>query len=225
MAAEISSKTVRFEDLFTVMGRLLTRLYSQWIRATFPFAAVGNRLSVHYSTILSRYIAPRIRLGNSVIIRRNTWINILENAEGDTNIIIDDRTCINAQCTISAKKRIHIESDVMVSSNALIMDHNHAYETVGTAIAEQGTTPGGTILIEKGCWIGHGAAIICNQDELIIGHNSVIAANSLVTRSCPPYSVLVGNPARRVKAFDSEKGGWVGGNSRVAVGATDDPDN
>ena len=129
---------------------------------------------------------------------------------GGVKIVIDDHCVINAQAVISAKNNIHLERNVMVSACALIMDHNHAYEDVAKPIQGQGSTPGGTIRIEQGCWIGHGAAIVCGKGELVIGRNSVIAANALVARSFPPYSVIVGNPARLARKFDSVKGIWVG---------------
>jgi acetyltransferase-like isoleucine patch superfamily enzyme len=118
---------------------------------------------------------------------------------------------------IFAKIKIHLERDVMVSACALIMDHNHAYEDIGLPIQAQGLTPGGTIRIEQGCWIGHGAAIVCGQGELVLGRNSVVAANALVTRSFPPNSVIVGNPARLARYFDPAKGTWVAGTSHSVV--------
>jgi len=162
-------------------------------------------------------MAHRIKVGNSVIIRNNAWLNVLPEAEGKCNLTIEDYCCINAQCTISARNHIHLERSVMVSACALIMDHNHAYEDIEVSIREQSTTRGGTIRIEEGCWIGHGAAIICGQGDLVLGRNSVVAANALVTRSFPPYSVVVGNPARLAKQFDTAKGLWVGGTSRVLM--------
>ncbi len=118
----------------------------------------------------------------------------------------------------SARNYIHIESDVDYFASVLIMDHNHEYGDVTRPIKVQGLSAGGTIRIEQGCWIGHGAAIVCNQGELVLGRNSVVAANALVTRSFPPYSVLVGNPARLAKQFDPVKGIWIGGSSRPASG-------
>lgn len=93
----------------------------------------------------------------------------------------------------------------------LIQDHNHAYEDIELPIRTQGLTPGGIIRIEQGYWIGNGAAIVCNQGELVIGRNGVVAANALVTRSFPPRSVIVGNLARMARQSDTEKGIWVGG--------------
>jgi acetyltransferase-like isoleucine patch superfamily enzyme len=105
------------------------------------------------------------------------------------------------------------------------MDHNHAFEDVNVSIADQGITEGGTILIGEGCWVGFGAAIVCSKGELIIGRHSVIGANSVVTRSVPPYSVVTGNPARVVKSYDPVKEEWVIGSSKVAFREKATPDS
>ncbi len=53
--------------------------------------------------------------------------------------------------------------------------------------------------------------------ELVIGKNSVIGVNAVVTRSVPAYSVVTGNPARVVKQFDPAKGAWVLGSAAPAT--------
>jgi acetyltransferase-like isoleucine patch superfamily enzyme len=163
-------------------------------------------------------MAPAIKLGNSVMIRKDAWLNTfdLSGAPGELKIVIDDNCLIGARDVISAKNCIHIERDVIIGTSVLIQDHNHAYEDISVPIKHQGLMPGGTIRIEQGCWIGHNAAIVCNQGELVIGRNSVVAANALVTKSCPPYSVMVGNPARLARQFDPAKGVWLGGGGRVS---------
>lgn len=205
------------EDPLILASRALTKLHSWWVSVTYPFASVGRNLSVHSTTIWSRRNAPAIRIGNSVMIRNHAWINTFDihDAADGVKIDIGDRCVINAQCVISAKNKIVIERDVMISACSLVMDHNHAYEDVTRTIQDQGATEGGTIRIEEGCWIGHGAAIVCGQGELVLGRNCVVAANSLVTRSFPPYSVIVGNPARLAKQFDPEKGSWIGVGART----------
>ncbi|MGB9433504.1 MAG: acyltransferase [Candidatus Acidiferrum sp.] len=211
--------SARFEDPLNLFSHVFTKLYSVWLRGTYPFASVGSNLSIHPTIVLSRRVAPGIKMGSFVIIRNNVWLNTVDVAEseGGIKIVIDDHCVINAQAVISAKNNIHLERDVMVSACALIMDHNHAYEDIGKPIQAQGSTRGGTIRIEQGCWVGHGAAIVCGQGELVIGRNSVVAANALVTRSFPPYSVIVGNPARLARIFDTVKGTWVGGSERTVV--------
>lgn len=219
MPDSIRKPGARFEDPLSLFSKAITKLYSLWVSATYPFASNGGNLSIHYSTLLSRRMAPAIKLGNSVIIRNHAWLNTFDLSEVDSEakIIIDDHCVVNAQSVISAKNNIHLECDVMVSACALIMDHNHAYENIALPIKAQGLTVGGTIRIEQGCWIGHGAAIVCGQGELVIGRNSVVAANALVTRSFPPYSVIVGNPARLARQFDTAKGIWVGGSVHPVV--------
>jgi acetyltransferase-like isoleucine patch superfamily enzyme len=217
MPEYVGKPLVRLEDPFTLFSRAITRLYSLWVRATYPFASIGNNLLIDHTTILNRRVAPGIKLGNSVIFRNYAWVNTfdLSGIKGDVKIVIEDHCVINAQCVISAKNKIHLEPYVMVSACSLIMDHNHAYEDIGAPIQKQGLTPGGTIRIEEGCWIGHGAAIVCSQGELVLGRNSVVAANALVTRSFPPNSVIVGNPARLARQFDPAKGIWLGGAGRA----------
>ena len=42
-----------------------------------------------------------------------------------------------------------------------------------------------------------------------IGRNSIIGANSVVTRDIPPYSIAVGSPARVVRTWSRELKAWV----------------
>ena len=221
MTDVVPSRTVPFEDPLTSVAAAVAKLHTVWRKATYPFASFGRGVWIHPSAMLSRTIAPAIELGDFVIIRNHAWLNSFDIAgPGDVKITIGDHTVVNAQCVISAKNRIHIEDHVMVSACSLVMDHNHAYEDVTRPIQQQGASPGGTIRIEQGCWIGHGAAIVCNQGELVLGRNCIVAANSLVTRSFPPYSVIVGNPARVAKQFDPEQQVWLGSGTRTAAPQT-----
>jgi len=199
------------EDPLRLLARLPTGLYSLWVRATYPFASIGRGVRVHYTWDFRKYLAHRVKLGNSVMIGKDVHFGVYcpKEEKGNPMLIIDDETVIMNRVQISARNCIHIERKVIVSSSVVIMDHNHAYKNVTLPIMEQGLTTGGAVRIEQGCWIGHGAAIVCNQGELVLGRNSVIAANALVTKSCPPYSVLVGNPARIARYFDPAKGVWM----------------
>ena len=42
-----------------------------------------------------------------------------------------------------------------------------------------------------------------------IGKNSVIGANSVVTKDIPDYCVAVGAPAKVIKKYDFESGKWL----------------
>jgi acetyltransferase-like isoleucine patch superfamily enzyme len=204
------------EDPLRVISRTLTKVYTLWLSATYPFASRGRNLSIHYTCDLQRPMAHRIKLGNSVLIAKDVWLSVFVPLEenGEPVIIVDDGCIIARRAQISAKNCIHLERDVLLSPSVLIQDHSHAYQDVTLPIKEQGATEGGRIRIGQGCWIGQGAAIICNKGELILGRNCVVAVNAVVTRSFPPYSVISGNPARVVSQFDPVKGVWVLGSSR-----------
>ena len=206
-----------FEDPLMLLPRLLIRLYSTWARRTYPFAAIGHDVEIHPSLNLPKYLAHRVKLGNSVRIDKDVELGVscphrLE--AGEPVIVIDDGCVIARRSQISARNGVHLEPDVILSASVLIMDHGHSYEDIAVPIKKQGITDGGRIRIGRGCWIGHAAAIICEKGELILGCNSVVGANAVVTRSVPPYSVVSGNPARVVKHFDPAKGLWALGSSR-----------
>ena len=209
-------------DPLSLAPRVLRKLYNIWVNATYPFASRGRDFWIHYTCELDKSTAHRIRLGNQVLLGRDVWLQVLTPPEekGEPVIVIDDASVIGPRSTICAKNRIHVESDVIAGPSALIMDHSHVHEDVRTPIKQQGLTRGGRIRIGQGCWIGNGAAILCDKGELVLGRNCIVAANALVTRSFPPYCLIAGNPARVVKHFDAVKGIWVPGPvSRLASDA------
>jgi acetyltransferase-like isoleucine patch superfamily enzyme len=52
------------------------------------------------------------------------------------------------------------------------------------------------VVIEDRVWIGARAIVL---KGVTIGHDSVVGAGAIVTRSIPPYSVAVGQPARVIR--------------------------
>jgi acetyltransferase-like isoleucine patch superfamily enzyme len=198
------------EDPLAILPRIATKLHSMWLARTYPFVSVGRRFSIHYSCDLRRSTAHRIRIGNDVILARDVWINIPNVPDTpEPVIILEDGCAMGRRAVISARNQIHIKRNTIFGPSVLVMDHNHGFEDVTRPIRDQGETKGGTIRIEEGCWIGFGTAIVCSQGELVIGQNSVIGANSVLTRSVPPFSVVIGNPARIVKQFDPSKEEWI----------------
>jgi len=198
------------EDPLSLFSRLSSKLYTLWIAYTYPFAAIGKNVSVHRSCDLSRSRARFISIGNDVILGKEVWLNVPDISICHRPAIVIEEGCgIGRRAVISAKNQVHIGRNTIFGPSVLIMDHNHEYRDVAHPIAHQPMTPGGTIRIEEGCWIGFGAAIVCSRGKLVIGKNCVIGANSVVSRSVPDYSVVTGNPARIVKRYDPGSQTWV----------------
>lgn len=183
---------------------------------SYPFASIGSKVSIDYTCSIDRMNAHRIKLGSYIRMEKyaSLGVSLPVEEEGDPVIVIEDNCVIHWRSQIGAKNLIHIERDVLIAQDVLIVDQNHAYEDITIPVAEQGFTDGGRIRIGQGTFIAHGAAIICSQGELVLGRNCVVAAHAVVTRSAPAYSVLYGNPAKIIRQFDPVKQAWVVGPAR-----------
>jgi acetyltransferase-like isoleucine patch superfamily enzyme len=198
------------EDPIYLLGRFLTRLHTEWIRRTYPFARFGSGTSIHYSCDVRRPMARFISLANRVFVAPDVWLNVtVDSFETSPKIILGTGCKIGRRSTISARNKIELEEDVLLAPSVLLMDHNHQYENPDVPIHAQGNSEGGRIRIERNCWLGHGAVVFCGRGELVLGHNCVVGANAVVTKSFPPGSVLAGNPAHMVKRYDPEAKEWV----------------
>lgn len=119
------------------------------------------------------------------LLNDNSKINVYSG-----NLKIED-AYIGENCTIHVYNQISIGSGTIISWNVNIMDgdgHSIYYD-------DKDNSPK-PIVIEENVWIGHNAVIL---KGLTIGKGSVVAADSVVTKSIPPYSLVAGNPARIVK--------------------------
>lgn len=208
VGAERSSMAA--DDPLFIFARISRALNTFWLRHTYPFAYFGRGVTVRHSCDIDRSMSPLISLGNNVELFSDVWLAVAPGSRTPEPKIMLGKGCkIGRRSTISARNRIELEADVLLAPSVLIMDHNHEYSDIEKPIHVQGVTGGGRILIEKNCWLGHGAAIVCNHGDLVIGRNSVVGANAVVTRSFPPFSVIAGNPAKVVRTYDPQQKKWV----------------
>ena len=94
---------------------------------------------------------------------------------------------------------IHIEDGVWIASETLFLCHRRVlndycvgddYNKLGYKIED--------IYLKKGCCIGMKSIVM---PGVTIGEGAIVGVGSLVTKDVPPYSVVVGNPAKVVKTF------------------------
>lgn len=136
-------------------------------------------------------------LGNDSTIEDFSTVN---NGVGD--VIIGDRTRIGMSNVIIGP--VSIGCDVMFAQNIVLSGLNHGYEDINISPRYQPVTKK-KIVVEDEVWIGANSVIVAG---VTIGKHSVIAAGSIVTKNVPPYSVVVGNPAKIIKQYNPQKGIW-----------------
>ncbi len=203
------------EDPLTWLPRTAGKLRTLWLKWTYSFASFGRGSWAHYSFHVERSIARYICIGEDVGFGRDARLDVsLAPSTNSPAIILEQGSGLQRRCVISARNRIHVMRNVIFGPSVLVVDHNCEIEKGTEPAGRTQEAGGGTIRIEEECWIGFGASIICKQGELVIGRHCVVAANSVVRSSIPPYSVVMGDPARVVKQYDPSKGKWVLGCAR-----------
>lgn len=100
---------------------------------------------------------------------------------------------------------VTIGNNVILAQNIVMSGLNHNYTNIEVPIYLQGETIA-NITIEDDCWIGANAVITAG---VTVGKHSVVAGGAVVTKSIPPFSVAVGNPARVIKQYDFESKAWI----------------
>ncbi len=111
-------------------------------------------------------------------------------------LIVGDSSGLNGTSIVSYIS-VKIGNGVLFGPQVLIMDSDgHPADRRLPDITENKKIA--PVIIEDNAWIGYGAIIM---KGVTIGHHSVVAANSVVTKSVPPHCVAAGNPARIIKEF------------------------
>ena len=160
------------------------------------------QLSTFFSWVWDMMWAPIFKrsmkyCGKEVYIRpMSSDIKGLENLSiGDGSLIPKGSTfyCTRAELTIGKK--------VLFGPKPTIITGDHRFDIVGKYIIdipdnEKTADLDAPVIIEDDCWIGANVTIL---KGVTIGRGSVIAAGAVVTKSCEPYSVIGGVPARLIK--------------------------
>ncbi len=100
-------------------------------------------------------------------------IDDLGETKSEFNLTIGDRAAISPRVTFV----LHTQPN-----DSRIVPYVHSYK--------------GSITVCADAWIGTGAVILPN---VTIGEGAVVGANSVVTKNVPPYTVVGGVPAHKIK--------------------------
>jgi acetyltransferase-like isoleucine patch superfamily enzyme len=146
-------------------------------------------------------------MGSSIVIGRQ-WVAcsdpkhnslgvfqlvILKTVGHGAKIVIGDDVGMSG-CTITAATSVTIGNHVLLGSGCLITDSDaHPVNPEERRAGYGGASR--PIVIEDDVFIGARAIIL---KGVTIGKGCVVGAGAVVAKSVPPYSVVVGNPAKVV---------------------------
>jgi len=160
----------------------------------------ANNGSIKYPIYLkgSKYI----KIGNNFDCDQRLRLDAIDNFLGEKfypEIIIGDNVSIQKDCHIGAINKIILGDNVLLASKVFISDHSHGEITKEAILlppSQRRLYSKGPVIIEDNVWLGENVVVL---PGVTIGENSIIGANSVVTKSIPKNSVVGGNPARVIR--------------------------
>jgi acetyltransferase-like isoleucine patch superfamily enzyme len=163
---------------------------------------VGNDVTILDYSYLHCLSAKGVNIGSNTSIDRNLWLHCggtWENLDHGF-FIIGENSFIGCNGVMGAGGGIRIGNNVLIGQNVNLHSENHIFADEGHLIREQGVSYQG-IVIEDDVWIGSKVTIV---DGVQVGRGSIVGAGSVVTKSIPPYSIVVGVPAKVIGSRSSQ---------------------
>jgi lipopolysaccharide O-acetyltransferase len=175
---------------------LLTRLFYRPARIIrFPFDIRGRRY---------------IRWGRRFTTGRGCRLEAFSKA-GDITLHFGDNVQLNDYVHITALQSVYVGNNVLMASRIYISDSAHGDYSGRGQDAHPDEPPAQRLLackpvvIEDNVWLGDAVAVL---PGVTIGRGTVVGANSVVTKSLPPYVVAVGAPAKPIKQYNFTTNKW-----------------
>lgn len=149
-----------------------------------------------------------IKFGEHLSTGRNCRIESVLGKEN--SIVIGDNVQMNDSVHITGMDEVIIKDNVLIASRVYISDCSHGEYKEGEVsmpdeIVSERSLNSNPVLIEENVWLGEGVAVL---PGVRIGKNSIIGANSVVTKSIPENSIAVGAPAIIIKKYNERTERW-----------------
>lgn len=108
---------------------------------------------------------------------------------------VGDRTVFGHHCTIGVAEEVIIGEDCLIAELVSIRDHEHEFGDVDRPVVVQGRRVG-AVVIGDNVWLG---AKVTVTSGVTIGRDTIVGANSVVTKDLPAGCVAAGVPAKVIR--------------------------
>ena len=108
-------------------------------------------------------------------------------------VVIGKYTQLNPFTVIYGGSGVYIGDNVMIAPHCTIAAGDHDFKQLEKPMRFSGSITKGPIIIEDNVWIGANVTI---TDGVRIGKDTVVAANSVVTKDVSPFDIVGGVPAK-----------------------------
>ena len=166
--------------------------------------------NLRYKTLDCEYVFPinhitnnnTVKIGEKVKIGKGCIIATHErrNSQLFSPIVdIGDNCVLSDFVNISCINHIKIGSGVGIGRWVTITDNSHgnlSQEEISISHKERPLVSKGEIIIDDNVWIGDKVTVL---PGVHLGNGCIVGANSVVTKSFPPHTVIAGNPAKILK--------------------------
>lgn len=152
--------------------------------------------------------ASCISLGDQSTILDHAYLNAVEEYAGvrhSPGISIGKEVYIGRYVYLTAVDQITIGDGSVLSEHVYITDLTHGLSPDAGPIMKQPLESKGPVRIGPGCFLGYRAVVVSG---VTLGEHCVVGANSVVTRSFGPFSMLAGSPAKLIKVYSAATGKW-----------------
>lgn len=191
-------KLMRINDMAKLFDSCKNYIYMGGIAG--GFAHLGKGVMISRSS--SFHDIDKISIGDLTTIGNNCVITAWKKRGSQVftpSLNIGNQVTIGDGCHITCVNGISIGDGCQLGKLITITDNSHGKTEISelkTKVIERLIYSKGKVTIGNNVWIGDKATILPNVE---IGDGCIVGANAVVAKSAPPYSVIVGNPAKVIK--------------------------
>lgn len=126
-------------------------------------------------------------------------------------LYIGENVQINDYVHITAMSLVSIGNNVLMASKIYISDCTHGSYLGDENDSNPNSIPidrplsSKPVIIEDNVWLGEFVSVL---PGVTIGKGTIVGANSVVSKSLPPYVVAIGAPAKPIKRYNFEINKW-----------------